>query len=332
MERSPRAASAGAQSRPLTSSLVARNRPAALVLVAFFAADMVFIVVRLATPLPPVEPHPGPVLLELTPSDLVMHAMWLTAAAAMWLVRRTALLYRLWALVFLYVFLDDLSMVHERVADRVNKVVPIADRLGLPVEGWAILQPAYMGLVGLAVLASVWWVNRRQPNPVALRYSTEALMLFRLFVTFAGLAHLLTVAAFDRATLSVTVEEAGEMLVGTAIVAHAIAHVLRVRHDASATSVHRSAEPHPGRTAQPATRQGIATHKALSPSSSGHRVRVRRPLGTPVARAHRRRTGSVDEADPHIDHETGSEAPMRQGDAGHSHHRPSVPGPLRRLR
>ena len=151
----------------------------------------------------------------------------------LFLARRTVGLYWVWAGIFIYLFADDAFMGHERVAGHVVRILRLEEVTNLPFEVWIVVEPAYMALVAVVVLLVLWYVSRRASSPSAGRYTLEALVLLALLVGFAGAGDVIGKLVFDGTHAPEVIEDGGEMLSATLLLAHAARQVaVELRHGA----------------------------------------------------------------------------------------------------
>ena len=204
---------------PREASWSTRHWIALAVFVALVITDVAFIVADVTAD--PSAPYPDALSIteeQSLPALLMCAELLASTAVMLWLGARAAV-YRLWALVLMYVLLDDALMLHERVAGKLGQWLPFDHWVSVPVAEWALLEFVYFVVVGIAMLAAAAWSWRRYPHPPARRVSMQLLGLLALLAGFAALGDFLGHLIAGRSHAGELAEEAGEMLLGTAIVA-----------------------------------------------------------------------------------------------------------------
>jgi hypothetical protein len=142
------------------------------------------------------------------------------------LARRTEPLYWVWGAIFAYLFADDAFMLHERVAAHSTRLLRL-DEIGLPFEAWHVVQGLYMAAIGIGMLVALWYVARRASTSAARRFSIKAVALLILFGAFAVLGDFVGYAVFELAHLGEIVEDGGEAIAASFMLALVVAHVHR---------------------------------------------------------------------------------------------------------
>jgi hypothetical protein len=197
-----------------------------LVLVLVLAVDVFFIALDWtlgATPGFPEELH---VHTEGGVHEWFQYAKFMVAAILMIvLARRTEPLYWVWGAIFAYLFADEAFMLHERVAAHSTRLLRL-DEIG-PFEAWAVVQGLYMAAVGIGMLVALWYVARRASTRAARRFSIQAVALLILLGAFAVIGDFLGYALFREAHLAHIVEDGGEAIVTSFMLALVVAHVHR---------------------------------------------------------------------------------------------------------
>lgn len=163
---------------------------------------------------------------------------WLVIVAAMLAWRRRVWVYAAWALVAGYLLADDALALHEKLGGR------LADSLSLP-SVWGLRpldlgEVAFLGLVGVPLLGAlaVGHVLSDAPGRAFSRALAALLGGFVFFAVGVDTVHsmLLETPADD---LLAMVEDGGEMIVATAMLAFA------VRHGMDAPGTHPGTRPSP---------------------------------------------------------------------------------------
>lgn len=159
--------------------------------------------------------------------EWVQYIKFIVGAILMFLLaRRTVGLYAVWGGVFVYLFVDDAFMLHERVAGHSNRLLGMDDWFDLPFEVWVLIEPLFMVGVGIAILAALWYVDRRSSTPMARRFSIQALAFLVLLGAFAALGDFLGHAVFERAHSAEVFEDGGEMIAGSLLLALSVHQVV----------------------------------------------------------------------------------------------------------
>ncbi len=199
----------------------------AAVVAAILAADLGLIVLDVALGSSASYPDVLRIYEERAIPEYLVYAKWAVAGGAMVWLRHHAVVYRLWALIFTYMLLDDSLMLHERAAGKLTQWVPMDAWLQLPWRAWVVVEAAYLLAIAAIGLVAVWWFVRREAKPVAARYSREALVLVAAFVAFAAVGDFLGHAVGGGGRIAELLEEGGEMVLATAIVVHAVGQAVR---------------------------------------------------------------------------------------------------------
>jgi hypothetical protein len=149
-------------------------------------------------------------LKELTIVALLVVIAW----------RRGGLAYWSWALLFAYVFCDDVFKLHQNVGQHLSEIVELAN----PMMGSQIMAELLVSFVAGSCLFSVIGVTYAVGSEVFRAFSRDLILLFSLFAFFGivvdlipALCHLNHVITF----MMVGIEEVGELLAMSLIVIYA---------------------------------------------------------------------------------------------------------------
>lgn len=141
-------------------------------------------------------------LKELTIVALLVVIAW----------RRGGLAYWSWALLFAYVFCDDVFKLHQNVGQHLSEIVELAN----PMMGSQIMAELLVSFVAGSCLFSVIGVTYAVGSEVFRTFSRDLILLFSLFAFFGivvdlipALCHLNHVITF----MMVGIEEVGGVLV-----------------------------------------------------------------------------------------------------------------------
>jgi hypothetical protein len=199
--------------------------PAATLLLLLVAADITFIALHLVN----VETgwfHGVPLSLEadggLPETYQYIKIFWIVLCLASTFWRTRVRLYGYWALVFAFLLVDDAGQIHERVGAWLGRSYAVPVAFGLRPND--IGELTFAVVVGLAMLALVGFASWRVGEQ-ARRVSRDILCLV-LVLAFIGVPvdTLHVIAYFQRSLLAqvlLVVEDGGEMLVMSALMAYA---------------------------------------------------------------------------------------------------------------
>jgi hypothetical protein len=190
--------------------------------------------------------RPIPVFWRLGPewsvSSMFGHVKMLLAALLLLLAARASGLpaYRAWALGFAIILVEDTFEVH----DRGGRI--LARALGVSGAGpRTMVEAAIMVAVGLVILGLIVWAWRSTRDEGLRRYTRQAfalLVLLAVFVVGVDSLHFVTEGRIWR--LRWLLEEGGELVTMSLILAHAVWHVAGVR--AAASRPHEAPPDAPG--------------------------------------------------------------------------------------
>ena len=243
--------------RPTDGAAQDDTAPAAALLLLLISADIAFIVLHL------VNVETGwfrgvPISLEadrgLPETYQYIKTFWiaLCLAAAFW--RTHIRVYACWAIVFVFLLIDDASQLHERVGTWLGRTYELPVAFGLRPDD--IGELLFAALVGASMLALVGFASWRGGEQ-SWRVSRDILCLV-VALAFVGVAidALHVIAYFHRPLLAqvlLVIEDGGEMLIISALTAyafHVASHRGRTRFDLWASLKTRIGGPrnttHPG--------------------------------------------------------------------------------------
>ncbi|MEZ4621901.1 MAG: hypothetical protein R2867_41220 [Caldilineaceae bacterium] len=126
--------------------------------------------------------------------------------------------YALWALLFLYILLDDALQIHESVGVYTASILKSGTFLGLRMED--IGELAVYGLVALIFFGSMYFVylHSSAAYQQATRHLLLLLFLFALFGVVVDMALIILALDWKVDYIAVAIEDGGEMIVMSAIV------------------------------------------------------------------------------------------------------------------
>jgi hypothetical protein len=162
--------------------------------------------------------------------EIFLYVQWLLAAAVLWRLRAYATLYAVWAMVFLYRFLDDAFELH-RVLERLSNV----DSLSLPepfgpgaeikeVLGHVVSESLLLILVIVALLV----IRRRPTTTDAIRFSRQAVALMAAYVVCLLVGEWLVLFVVSDRRIASILEEGGEMVTGSLLLGLVLVHAAHV--------------------------------------------------------------------------------------------------------
>lgn len=154
--------------------------------------------------------------------EFLNYCKWAVAAAALFGVWRTERLTMalFFALAFAFLLLDDGLSIHERLGAVVGRELPAAMGDVRSAAGEAAVFGCYAVVLGSG-FALAWRCSGPQGRQVALRY-VLLIALMGFFAVFADFAHSSAPSYSVSAGLLGLIEEAGEMLVLTAIAIYSL--------------------------------------------------------------------------------------------------------------
>ncbi len=172
--------------------------------------------------------------------EITQYAKWALLAVALALAYRRwrEPIYAVWAAVFATMALDDALSLHELIGRSLSSIA--SDPLG-GRTGYFELIPMAAGAA--ALLFGLWYAHHREARSSVRRYSRAALVLFALYAVFAVLVDVLKLVASQQsltdrgsgAYLRI-LEDGGELLVATMLVALTLWHIHRMSAASTRTS------------------------------------------------------------------------------------------------
>lgn len=150
--------------------------------------------------------------------------------ALLWVRRVRALpVYGAWVAALLILLAEDALQLHRLGGQLVRQLF---DR-GRAVM--AVTEAAVLGGLGLLILVILWHGYRTTADEAARRYTRQGIALLALLAVFAigvDIPHLFATRAWERPLL--LLEEGGELVVTSLILAHAVWHAATIRAAAKA--------------------------------------------------------------------------------------------------
>jgi hypothetical protein len=174
-------------------------------------------------------------------SERFQHLKWAVAAVLLLILfmRRRAMIYAAWALVFAYFAIDDSIRLHERVGSWLVRVLDLRSFEDIYLEHFSyfylraqefgeLIVAASLGLIIVAILYIAW------PRPDAIREKTVAkrliawLLLFALFAVGFDMLHTMVWEIYPPAIeLIGVIEDGGEMICASILVCGLVLELAR---------------------------------------------------------------------------------------------------------
>jgi hypothetical protein len=206
------------------------RRLALLAITGFLAGDVLLVALNIAFGTSAGFPERLNVTRTHGVPEIFLYVQWLLAAAVLWRLRAHAALYAVWAVVFVYRFLDDAFELH-RVLERLSNV----DSLSLPepfgpgaeikeVLGHVVSESVLLILVIVALLA----IRRRPASIDGIRFSRKAVALMTAYVVCLLVGEWLVLFVVSDRRMASILEEGGEMVTGTLLLGLVLLHAAHV--------------------------------------------------------------------------------------------------------
>jgi hypothetical protein len=149
---------------------------------------------------------------------------WLLLLLALFTIRRFRPVYLAWGLVCLYFFVDDCFTIRERLSEWMVEPLNLQPAMGLRARDLGEL--IVIGAAALVLVPAVVYTHRRS-DAVGRRFSTGMFVLVAVFAAFGVLGDMIHQLASDTEAgdiIAGTIEDGGEMLAMSAIVAFVFRH------------------------------------------------------------------------------------------------------------
>jgi hypothetical protein len=143
--------------------------------------------------------------------------------------KRRAVVYLAWALLFLYLLIDDSQQIHETYGEKIAVALAFKPAFGLRAQDFGELAVTAIAAVPLFSLIAAAYLLTSQRDA---RTFTHDMILLVVALAFFGIGiDMLDIAVPWRSvqTILALVEDGGEMIVATFMVAYGLGSFLRVR-------------------------------------------------------------------------------------------------------
>jgi hypothetical protein len=199
------------------------GRTVTMFLVALVACDLGFVLLHIANKLVPWSDARFDLTYERGHPEAFQHLKEAGVSMLLFVLawRARVALHAAWALLFLYLLLDDALQVHERVGGRIALRAGFVSAMRLRAQDFGELAVSLaVGSLFFALIASLY---RRAPG--SARAATHGLAVLLAALVFFGIVIDLAHIAVPIVGFSM-VEDGGEMLVMSALLAYAL-HLVR---------------------------------------------------------------------------------------------------------
>ena len=149
---------------------------------------------------------------------------------------KRAPIYAAWAVLFLYLLVDDSQQIHETYGIKIADALGLKPAFGLRARDFGELAVTAIAAVPLFSLISLTYLfGARTPD----RIFTHTMVVLLIWLAFFGVGVDMLDQTVPWPWLALTlniVEDGGEMIVGTVMVAYAIGAFIRTRQPAAGTT------------------------------------------------------------------------------------------------
>ena len=203
---------------------------ALLAITGFLAGDVILVAINIAYGASPGFPERLNVTRTHGIPEIFLYVQWLLAAVVLWRLRAHAALYGVWAMVFAYLFLDDAFELH-RALERLSNVdsVALIEPFGPGAEIKEVLGHVASESVLLILVIAALLVIRRRPKSIdAIHFSRKAIALMVAYVACLMIGEWLVLFVVSDQRIATILEEGGEMVTGTLLLALVLLHAAHV--------------------------------------------------------------------------------------------------------